>query len=154
MKKTPKLKLVVLLVMFVTGSMSLIAQQEAEPSTLHSNQDEIIEQCLSFRPLVQKIPSEVLARMTEYEILNSGIAFDSSLNIEINDKATTLISNEDLSHNQAYFSFEELSVENDRASVEYKFTYVNNGIGNTISITAVLGIFNDHWSVMNYEITN
>ena len=154
MKKTPQLKLLVLLVMFVTGSMSLIAQQDVKPCTMHSDQDQIIEQCLSFRPLVQKIPNEVLARITEYEILDSGIAFKSSLNIEIHDKATTLISNEDLSQSQAYFSFEELSIENDRASVEYKFTYVNNGIGYTISISAVLGIFNDHWSVMNYEITN
>jgi DNA-binding transcriptional regulator WhiA len=134
---------------FVTSTQS---QTSFDSSKFLRDQNDLILECLQFKPLELKIPKEVFKELSKYYILNHGIDFDRSTNLKANSKQVLLITKTDLVTVKSHFLFHTLSVDNDKAFVRYYFVYTDKGIENTIPITIDFKKNNGIWQVFNYSI--
>jgi hypothetical protein len=128
------------------------SQTPANSSLSYLDKDQLIQKCLVFQPLADKIPVEVQAKMTEYYILNHGMNIDFSQDLKVNGKKTSFLTKGELSPAKPYFIFFTLNVENNKAFVRYYFIYTNNGKETTIPITIDFVKTNSVWQVLNHTI--
>ena len=150
--KTKQKLISTLIMVLVFMSQDLMAQKEVNSDLLSSAQNQIIEQCLTFQPLEVKIPTEIKAQIVEYYILDHGVEFYFSPNIEINGKRTSLISKGEINSSKPYFLFHTLFIESNQALVRYYFIYTNKGVEITLPITVEFKKNNSLWQVSNYSI--
>jgi len=126
----------------------LFAQENTE---IDLNQNVIIEQCLTFAPLLEKIPVEILQQNTEYYILNQETFFKFSPELKINDKEIFLVDKPQLDLVKLYFDFFTLNIDNNKANVLYYATYKVDNIEQTISTTIQFEKSNSVWKIINYS---
>ena len=139
--------------LLLCGIISHVQSQTSTNSNLSSpDKDQLIQNCLAFQPLVNKIPVEVQARITEYYILNHGMEIVFSRDLKVNGKKTSFLTKLELSPAKPYFILHTLNVENDKAFVRYYFIYTNNGKETTIPITIDFVKINTVWQVLNHTI--
>lgn len=131
-------------------SFAAFAAQSQTPIS-NPDKDLLVQKCLEFQPLIDKIPVEVQAMMEDYYILGNNMGSDFSQNLIVNGKKISFLNKSDLSSGKPYFDFFTLNVENDRAFVRYYFTY-NNGEKTTIPITIDFVKTNSVWQVLQYSI--
>lgn len=117
-----------------------------------SDKDQLVQKCLTFQPLVDKIPAQVQVLMTEYYILGNNMGADFSQNLIVNGKRISFLTKADLSPAKPFFIFFTLNVDNDKAFVRYYFTYTSNGVETTIPITIDFVKTNSVWQVLQYTI--
>lgn len=115
-------------------------------------QEEVLERCLTFQPLVDQIPMEVKKQISEYFILNHGTKFEFSTNFKIDDKRVSLIDKSEISPNRPYFDFFTLNIEDDKASAMYYANYNVNNIEHTIEITIQLEKKFTGWDVIKFTL--
>jgi len=147
MKKNYFLKYLLILIVSITSS-SLFGQ------ITMSDQELIIKECLTLKPLQDKIPDDVKESMGEYYILNKGVKLRTSHGFETDGKSISLIDVSEIDSSKPYFVFNTLNTENDRALVEYTFIFKNNGIEKSMTITVEFGKNNSEWKQYNYYIAN
>ncbi len=125
---------------------------QSQTSISNPDKDLLVQKCLVFQPLINKIPVEVQAMMTEYYILNSSMDADFSNNLNVNGKKSSFFTKDDLSPAKPYFIFFTLNVDNDKAFVRYYFTYTNNGEETIIPITIDFVKINSVWQMLQHTI--
>ncbi len=130
----------------------LQAQPSANKGLSDLDEGQIIQQCIGFQPLVDKIPHDILTKITEYFILNHGMDLNYSKGLEVNNKRISLLTKGELSPTKPYFLFHTLSIKKDRAFVRYYFIYTNNGAETTIPITIDFVRNNSEWQILNHTI--
>jgi hypothetical protein len=117
-----------------------------------SDQDQLIQQCLTFKPLVDKVPNGIISNNTVYYILNHGFDFTISSNLKANGKQISFLTKQELGPSKPYFLFHTLSIEGNTAFVRYYFEYTAKGVTNTIAITIDFEKNNGQWEITNYTI--
>lgn len=127
---------------------SLFAQENIK---IDLNQNEIIRQCLTFAPLVEKIPTEIKQQNTKYYILDHGTFFNFSPDLEIDGKMISLIDKPQLDQVKLYFDFFTINIDNNKADVLYYTTYRVDNIEQTISTTMQFEKNNSVWEIINYS---
>lgn len=139
--------------LLLCGIITHVQSQTLDNSNPSSqDKDQLIQKCLVFQPLVDKIPVEVQARITDYYILNHGMEINFSQVLKVNGKGISFLTKGELTPAKPYFIFHTLNVENDKAFVRYYFIYTNNGEETTIPITIDFVKINSVWQVLNYTI--
>ncbi|MDD5148971.1 MAG: hypothetical protein PHC28_00625 [Flavobacterium sp.] len=128
------------------------SQTSANSNFSSPDKDQLIQKCLVFQPLVDKIPVEVQARISDYYILNHGMEITFSQVLKVNGKGVSFLTKGELTPTKPYFLFHTLNIENDKAFVRYYFIYTNNGKETTIPITIDFVKINSVWQVFNYTI--
>jgi hypothetical protein len=117
-----------------------------------NDKDQLIQKCLSFQPLVNKIPAEVQAMMADYYILGNNLGADFSQNLIVNGKKISFLTKADLSPSKPFFIFFTINVDNDKAFARYYFTYTSNGVETIIPVTIDFVKLNSVWQVIKYTI--
>lgn len=144
------MKKIYFLIVFSTllffSANSTFAQESIE---IDFNQDEIIRQCLTFAPLVEKIPAEIKQQNTKYYIFNHESFFNFSPDLEIDGKTISLIDKPQLEEINLYFDFFTLNIDNNKAYVLYYTTYKVDNIEQTISTTIQFEKINSVWEIIN-----
>lgn len=139
-------KIYFLLLSFVLFTVHLQAQ------VARTDKDQLVQKCLVFQPLVDKIPAEVQTNMQEYYILGNNLGTDFSQNLIVNGKNISFLSKADLSPSKPFFIFFSLNVDSDKAFVRYYFTYNTNGLETIIPIIIEFVKVNSVWQVLQYTI--
>lgn len=130
----------------------VIANVQSQTTVSNTDKDQLVQKCLSFQPLIDKIPVEVQAMMTNYYILGNNFGTDFSQNLIVNGKNITFLSKGDLSPTKPIFLFSTLNVDNTTAFARYYFTYTINGIETIIPITIDFVKTNSVWQVLQHTI--
>ena len=117
-----------------------------------SDKDQLVQKCLTFQPLVDKIPAQVQVLMTDYYIFKNGMEGDFSNNLIMNGKKVSFLNKGDFRPTKPFFIFFTLNVDNDKAFVRYYFTYTNDGQETTIPITIDFVRTNSVWQIFQYTI--
>jgi hypothetical protein len=130
----------------------VISNVQSQTTISTTDKDQLAQKCLSFQPLIDKIPAEVQGMMTEYFILGNNNELNFSQNLIVNGKSITFLSKADLSPTKPYFIFFTMNVESDKAFVRYYFNYTTNGIETTIPITIDFIKINSVWQVLQHTI--
>ncbi len=117
-----------------------------------NDKDQLIQKCLSFQPLVNKIPAEVQAMMADYYILGNNLGADFSQNLIVNGKKISFLTKADLSPSKPFFIFFTINVDNDKAFARYYFTYTSNGVETIIPVTIDFVKLNSVWQIIKYTI--
>ncbi len=117
-----------------------------------SDKDQLVQKCLTFQPLVDKIPVQVQALMTEYYVLGNNLGDDFSQNLIVNGKKISFLTKADLSPAKPFFIFYTIYIENDKAFARYYFTYTSNGVETIIPVTIDIVKSNSVWQVVKYTI--
>lgn len=136
---------------FLLLSFVVFSAQSQTPIS-NTDKDLLVQKCLEFQPLIDKIPVEVQAMMTEYYILGNNLGDDFSQNLIVNGKKISFLTKADISPAKPFFIFFTLNVDNDKAFVRYYFTYTNNGLETTIPITIDFVKTNSVWQLLQYTI--
>jgi hypothetical protein len=130
----------------------IISNVQSQTPLSNTDKDQLIQKCLEFQPLVDKIPAEAQAMMAEYYILGNNVEADFSQDLIVNGKKISFLSKADLSPEKPFFDFFTLNVVNDKAFVRYYFTYTTNGKKTTIPITIDFVKTNSVWQVLQHTI--
>ncbi len=113
--------------------------------------DEVVKACLTLPELVNEI--EEVNSFSNYQILDHGVVFDLSLNVELNGKEVVLIS-KDMISNQGYFLFHTLDVKGDEAHAIYRYVRSTGGNELVSRVELKLSKLNGTWNVGTYSITD
>lgn len=135
-----------LFLVLVLMPQHLLAQNEG------TSEDQLIEQCLTFQPLLEKIPIDVNEQTTVYYILDHGIEFNFSPDLKINGKSVSLIAKFQIKQDMLYFDFFALNIENDKALITYYANYFIGDVEKIIPVTIHFEKNNSVWEVINYTI--
>ncbi|MBU1014581.1 MAG: hypothetical protein KKG99_16400 [Bacteroidetes bacterium] len=138
--------LIVFTTLILFSANSLFAQQRI------NTEDKIIESCLTFPPLLEKIPTMVKEQIMEYLILDHGVEFQFSPNLKIDGKSVSLISKDQLVQNKPYFDFFTLNIEVDKVVTTYYLTYNLDNEEHIIPVTIHFEKKDLDWKVINYTI--
>lgn len=139
-------KILFLLLTFVMANV----QSQTTVST--TDKDLLVQKCLTFQPLIDKIPAQVQGLMTNYYVLGNNFGTDFSQNLIVNGKYISFITKADISSTKPFFLFSTIYIENDKAFARYYFTYTNNGEETIIPVTLDLVKSSSVWQVVNYTI--
>jgi hypothetical protein len=128
--------------------------QNYSAQELQQNQDqkELIKQCLTLKPLQDRMPAQVKDQMDQYYILDHGLEFYFSSDFKISNKKVRLINKQEISALKPYFLFHTLNAQNEKAFVRYYFVYTLKGVQTTIPITIDLEKRNSLWQITNYTL--
>jgi len=118
----------------------------------NTDKDVLVQKCLTFQPLLDKIPTQVQEMITDYYIFGNNNEFNFSQNLIVNGKSISFLSKGDLSPIKPYFIFFTMNVENNNAFVRYYFNYTYNGVETTIPITIDFVKTNSVWQVLQHTI--
>lgn len=114
-------------------------------------EDEVIRQCVVLGKLQTKIPIEIKQNAKDILILNEDVNFTFDRNLKIEDKTVSLVSLQGLESrkDEGYFIFRNLTIEEDKAVVDYSFVYQSNN--NKISIPVKLTLKKNagQWEIVN-----
>lgn len=135
-----------LLMAMIILPQNLLAQAEA------NDENKILELCLTFQPLEEKIPFEVNEQISEYSILDHGIEFNFSPTFEVNGKRVFWISKGELNQINLYFDFFTFNIQDNKFNSAYYVNYSIDDIQYTISVDIELIKNNSLWEVTNYSI--
>ena len=130
----------------------VIANVQSQTTVSNTDKDLLVQKCLTFQPLIDKIPAEVQPMMTEYYILGNISDLNFSQNLIVNGKSISYLTKADLSPTKPYFIFFTLNVDSNTAFVRYYFTYTKNGEETIIPITIDFVKTNSVWQVINHTI--
>lgn len=139
-------KIYILLLSFVMYTV------QSQSQVVTAEKDQLVEKCLTFQPLVDKIPAQVQALMTDYYILGNNFGNDFSPNLIVDGKKISFLTKSDLSPAKPFFIFYTIYIENDKAFARYYFTYTNNGVETIIPVTIDFVKSNSVWQVVKYTI--
>jgi len=139
-------KILFLLLTFV------IANVQSQTPLSTADKDLIVQKCLSFQPLIDKIPAEVQVMMTNYYILGNNFGTDFSQNLIVNGKNISFLTKAELSPAKPFFIFYTIYIENDKAFSRYYFTYTSNGLETIIPVTIDFVKSDSVWQVVKYTI--
>lgn len=114
------------------------------------SQDEIITSCLTLPALVSQSD---IASNPNYQILDHGVTFDFSQNLQVESKDVELISKQMIS-SQGYFLFHTLKIENNTADVIYRYVHSENGVEQEIPLSAKFNKINNVWTMDSYTFMN
>jgi hypothetical protein len=103
---------------------------------------------VSLEQLNKKIPEKT----TNYYILNHGIDFSNSLNLEVNGKKISFLEKSDLNISKPYFLFHTLNIDGNTAFVRYYFKYTIDNLEKVIPITLSFQKKELKWEIVNYSI--
>jgi len=117
-----------------------------------TDQNDLIKECLIFKPLREKISKKFFAETPKYNVLNHGIDLKVSSNLSVNDKRIFFLTKENLRTTNSYFLFHVINVEKKKAFVRYYFTYKDKNVEKRIPITIDFEKNNTTWNVVNYSI--
>jgi hypothetical protein len=120
-------------------------------SELRADQEQILNQCLSFQPLIEKIPLEVQKELSTYFILDHGVAFHFSSKMTVNNKPVALISKQEIDKRVPYFLFHTLNIEKEQALVRYYFIYTNEGSEITLPVVLEFVKKDSKWEISTYS---
>lgn len=137
-------KLYFLFLFFSISALHLQAQNA------NTDKDQLVQKCLTFQPLIDKIPAPIQSLMTDYYILGNNLGDDFSQNVIVNGKNISFLTKADLSPSKPFFIFSTINVDNDKAFSMYYFTYKLNGLETTIPITLHFVKSNSVWQVVQY----
>ena len=118
----------------------------------YNDKNELISQCVSLQALFEKIPKETQKKLTNYYILNHGIDFDNSLNLEAKGKKISFLEKADINTSKPYFLFHTLNVDGNTAFVRFYFTYTVDMLEKTLPITINFQKKGTIWEIVNYSI--
>lgn len=135
-------------------SVTSVTQPDDGLFKLKENQEEIISQCLTFKPLLDKIPTDVKDKMGQYFILNQGKNIEIPSKIEVDGIPVLEISKSEINSIEAFYTFHYVKIEEHKALVRYVFTYTKNDIITTIPISIEFTKINSQWKESNYKILN
>ena len=113
-----------------------------------SDQEQLIKQCLTFQPLLDKVPAEVRAQMDGYYILDHGIEFHFSSDFKILNKSVSLINKQGIRSNTPYFLFHTLHMDDKKALIRYNFNYTYEGVDTAIPMVIEFVKKNSLWEVL------
>ena len=130
----------------------VISNAQSQTTVSNTDKDLLVQKCLTFQPLIDKIPAEVQPMMTEYYILGNISDLNFSQNLIVNGKSISYLTKADLSPTKPYFIFFTLNVDSNTAFVRYYFTYTKNGEETIIPITIDFVKTNSVWQVINHTI--
>lgn len=136
---------------FLLLSFIVFSAQSQTPIS-NTDKDLLVQKCLEFQPLIDKIPVEVQAMMTEYYVLGNNLGDDFSQNLIVNGKKISFLTKADLSPAKPFFIFYTIYIENDKAFARYYFTYTSNGVETIIPVTIDIVKSNSVWQVVKYTI--
>lgn len=139
-------KILFLLLTFV------IANVQSQTPLSNTDKDLLVQKCLTFQPLIDKIPAQIQGMMTDYYILGNSNELNLSQNFIVNGKSITFLSKAELSPTKPFFIFFTLNIDSDTAFVRYYFTYIQNGIKTTIPVTINFIKTNSVWQVLQHTI--
>ena len=135
-------------------SVTSVTQPDHDIFKLKENQEEIIAQCLTFKPLLDKIPTDVKNKMEKYFILNKGLNIEVPSKMKVKSIPIFEISNDEIKSTEAFYTFHFLKIEENKALVRYVFTYTKNDIIITIPMSIEFTKINSQWKESNYKILN
>lgn len=130
----------------------LVSSTVQAQSSLKIDQEQIIEKCIKFKPLLEKIPTKVQSKMSEFLVLDHGIDFQISETMKVEGVQLKLISKAEIDKTKPYFLFHTIHIDKDSALVRYNFIYFTDGVENTIPIVIEFTKEKTQWSVSNYSI--
>ena len=130
----------------------VIANVQSQTTVSNTDKDLLVQKCLTFQPLIDKIPAEVQGMMTDYYILGNSNELNLSQNFIVNGKSITFLSKAELSPTKPFFIFFTLNIDSDIAFVRYYFTYNQNGVNTTIPVTINFIKTNSVWQVLQHTI--
>lgn len=117
-------------------------------------QRDVIQQCVAFKELQDKIPNEVNQNMTEVLILNENLNFLIGGDLSIDNKPARLIAGQDLKNRKdnGHFVFRTIDIKGSDAIADYSFIYQMNNVENSISVRLILKKGVNKWEVVNSTI--
>lgn len=136
--------LIVCTTLILFSGSSVFAQENID------TENKIIESCLTFTPLMEKLPASVKEQITEYFILDHGIEFQFSTDLKIDGKSVSLISKDLLVQNKPYFDFFTLNIEANKVVTTYYLTYNLDNVEYVIPVTIHFEKIDLDWKVINY----
>ena len=117
-----------------------------------NDKNQIISECLSFKILNELVHEKVPVNFNEYYILNHGIDFTGSNDIEIKEKRVTFIEKSQINTSQPYYLFHTIVIEERKAFVRYYFAFFDKNIEKKIPITINFEKNGDFWQVISYRL--
>jgi len=130
----------------------VIVNAQSQTTVSNTDKDLLVQKCLTFQPLIDKIPAQIQGMMTDYYILGNSNELNLSQNFIVNGKSITFLSKAELSPTKPFFIFFTLNIDSDTAFVRYYFTYIQNGIKTTIPVTINFIKTNSVWQVLQHTI--
>ena len=130
----------------------VISNVQSQTTISTTDKDQLAQKCLSFQPLIDKIPVEIQGMMTNYYILGNNFGTDFSQNLIFNGKSISFLTKADLSPAKPFFIFYTIYIENDKAFARYYFTYSSNGLETIIPVTIDFVKSDSVWQVVKYTI--
>ena len=141
-----------IIIVLIIFTQNLTAQNVLNQDLKRSNQIQLIEQCLTFQPLKDKIPVEVQTKNSKYSILNQEIEFKLPSDFKIKNKETILISKAEIHSGNPYFIFHLINIKKDKAWIRYSFIYTKNGIEYKIPVSVEFERKNSVWQKFYFQI--
>jgi len=139
-------KIIFLLLTFV------ISNVQSQTTVSNTDKDLIVQKCLTFQPLIDKIPVEVQGMMSNYYIYGKSYELNITQNLIVNGKSISFLDKPDLSPTKPYYDFFTLNIDTNTAFVRYFFNYNQNGENTTISVTINFIKTNSVWQVLQHTI--
>ncbi len=130
----------------------VISNVQSQTTVSNTDNDQLVQKCLVFQPLIDKIPTGVQGMMTDFYIFGNNNEFGLSQNLMVNGKNISFLGKGELSPTKPYFIFFTMNIDGDKAFVRYYFNYTNNGIETTIPITIDFIKTNSVWQVLQHTI--
>lgn len=118
----------------------------------NTDKDELVKKCLTFQPLMDKIPTEVQGMMSNYFIYGKSNELNITQNLIINGKSISFLDKSDLSTTKPFYDFFTLNIDTNTAFVRYYFSYNQNGENTTIPVTINFIKTNSVWQVLQHTI--
>lgn len=113
-----------------------------------NDKNQILQQCVSLEQLNEKIPKKT----TNYYVLNHGIDFSNSLNLEVKGKKISILEKSDLNISRSYFLFHTLNIDGNTAFVRYYYKYTIDNLEKVIPITLSFQKKESKWEIVNCSI--
>lgn len=135
-------------------NLTVNSTQDVESFRLNqeNDQQQIIEQCLRFQPLLNKIPADVKDNMKTYFILNKALTIELSSHLKLEGMPIITISDDKISSTKSYYKFLYIKIEKNKAWVRYIFTYAKDNVKKTIPMSIEFTKNNSIWKESNYQI--
>jgi hypothetical protein len=124
----------------------------SQTTVSNTDKDELVQKCLTFQPLMDKIPAQVQGMMSNYFIYGKSNELNVTQNLIVNGKSISFLDKSDLSITKPFYDFFTLNIETNTAFVRYYFSYNQNGEKTTIPVTINFIKTNSVWQVLQHTI--
>ncbi len=116
------------------------------------DKNQIISECISFQFLTEIVLKKAPDNFNKYYVLNHGIDFSGSKNINVKGKQVSFIEKSQTNTYTPYFLFHTINVEENKAFARYYFIFIEGNIEKIIPVTINFERNGSFWKVISYEL--